>query len=105
MESPTAPSLTLDASLAVCDHVLAREFDGAMTMLNSHSEQYFSLDDVGTLMWDAIVQTQTLREAHARLMEQFDVGPEQLEGDLLVFGHELVEQGLLAVVEADGDSA
>lgn len=104
MANTATSTLTLDTNLAVCAHVLAREFDGAMTMLNSRSEQYFSLDDVGTLMWDAIVQTQSLREAHRRLMEEFDVDPVQLEEDLLTFAYELIEEGLLTVAEADGAS-
>lgn len=102
MPAPSVPALTLDARLAVADHILAQEFDGAMTMLHTPSEQYFSLDDVGTRMWEVIVQTSTLREAHTRLSEEFDVEPEALEQDLLAFAVELVESNLMSVVEANG---
>ena len=101
---PDAP-LTLDARLAVSGHILAQEFDGVMTLLNTHSEQYFSLDDVGTRMWEVITQTQTLREAHAQLAGEFDAEPEQLERDLVAFAAELVESRLMAVTEADGAPA
>lgn len=104
MATNATPSLTLDASLAVSGHVLAQEFDGAMTLLNTRSEQYFSLDDVGTRMWEVLVQTQTLREAHAQLADEFDVEPEQLARDLVAFAAELVESRLI-VVEADGAPA
>lgn len=101
----TTATLTLDATLSVSSHVLAQEFDGAMTMLDTRSEQYFSLDDIGTRMWDVIVQTPTLREAHARLTEEFEVAPVQLERDLKAFAADLVGSGLMEVVEADGAEA
>jgi hypothetical protein len=93
---------TLSTTLSVSGRVLAQEFDGVITILDTHSEQYFSLDDVGTRMWEVIIETPTLRQAHARLVDEFAAEPERLERDLLAFATELVESGLMVAGEGDG---
>jgi hypothetical protein len=98
----STPALHPDTALSVSGHALAQEFDGVITMLDTRAEQYFSLDDVGTRMWEVIVETATLREAHARLVDEFAAEPERLERDLLTFAAELVEGGLMVVEEGDG---
>lgn len=103
MTPQSTPEIDLDTSLAVSAHVLAQEFDGAKTMMNTHSEEYFSLDGVGKRMWDVIVQTQTLREAHTELLEEFEVTPAQLEDDLLALAAELVASGLMVVADRPVD--
>lgn len=81
---------------AVPDHVLVREVGGESVLLNLQSETYFGLDETGTRIWSALTRYPSVEEACRALVEEFDVEPQRLAGDVAELAGTLVEKGLLA---------
>ena len=77
------------------DHVLTRELDGELVMLNLNSESYFGLDETGTIFWRALQAHDNLDAVKAQLVGEFDIGAETIETDLTDLVTELTSHGLL----------
>jgi len=89
--------MNLNQKVTFADTVFAQEVDGEMVLLDMQSENYFGLDEVGTVIWQAMQEQRCLKDILLVLMEQYDVKEDILEKDLLTFTHALVENGLIEV--------
>jgi len=86
----------LGSRISVPEHVLVQKLNEEVVLLHLASERYYSLDDVGTRMWETVTTEASVQEAFDILMSEYDVAPEQLERDLLdlltqLAAHTLVE--------------
>ena len=89
--------LTLDTDLKIPEHVMFTTVDETAVLLNTRTNQYFSMDDVGARFWDLLKTGQSLREIHQTLLTEYEVASVTLEHDLLeLLGH-LKESGLVEV--------
>ena len=91
--------MNLDQKVTFAETVFAQEVDGEMVLLDMESENYFGLDEVGTSIWQAMQEKETLKEVFELLLEQYEVESEVLENDLSDFLGKLVESGLVKVEE------
>ncbi|PHS41833.1 MAG: PqqD family protein [Sulfurovum sp.] len=92
--------MNLDQKVTFAETVFAQEVDGEMVLLDMESENYFGLDEVGTAIWQAMQEKETLKEVFEVLSEQYEVEAEMLEKDLSDFVNKLVESGLVKVEES-----
>ena len=91
-----------DRSVRVPDHVLVRELAGESLLLNLDTEIYFGLDDVGTRMWAQLTGSPSIQVALEGLQREYGVAPETLRADLAALLSQLLERGLLEVVDGPG---
>ena len=91
--------MNLNQKVTFADTVFAQEVDGEMVLLDMESENYFGLDEVGTSIWQAMQEKETLQEVFEVLLDQYEVEPEMLEHDLSDFVGKLLESGLVEVKE------
>ncbi len=87
--------LTLDASLRIPDRVLFTTVDDAAVLLNTRTNQYFSLDEVGVRCWSLLTEGKSLRAAFELILDEYEVDGAQLERDLLSLVGHLMEHGLV----------
>ena len=87
--------MNLNQKITFAETVFAQEVDGEMVLLDMESENYFGLDEVGTSIWQAMQEKETLHEVLEKFLEQYDVEAEVLERDLSDFVGKLVESGLV----------
>jgi len=99
MQSSQQP-ISLATRVRRADHVLARNVDDETLLLDLNTQQYFGLGGVGTRLWDLLAETHQLRQAHAQLLEEFEVAPEVLEADLIRMLGGLRERGLVEIDDA-----
>ena len=92
--------MNLNQKVTFAETVFAQEVDGEMVLLDMESENYFGLDEVGTAIWQAMQEKETLKEVFEVLLEQYDVEADMLENDLSEFVGKLVESGLVKVEES-----
>jgi hypothetical protein len=92
--------LTLDSILSVPPTVLCTSVDAEAVFLNTRTNQYYALEEVGARLWGLLIEGKRLRECHQMLLEEFEVDPAQLEGDMLELLTDLMENGLVEIVEA-----
>jgi hypothetical protein len=81
----------------VPDKVLFRELEGESVLLNIETETYYGLDDVGTRMWDRLIESSSVQHAYETLLADYDVSPETLKTDLTDLLERLTSQGLIAL--------
>jgi len=91
--------MELGQKVIFAESVFAQLVDDEMVLLDMESENYFGLDEVGTSIWNAMQENETLEEVFTVLLEQYDVGEEMLKNDLLNFVTKLVDNGLAKVVQ------
>jgi hypothetical protein len=82
-------------------HVLVRHLDGETVLLNLDTEKYFGLDATGTRMWEWATHSSSIEAAYAKLLEEFEVEPNELRNHLAELLAQLVENGLLKIMPAD----
>ncbi len=92
--------LTLDASVQIPEHVLFTLLDQEAVLLDTRMNKYYALNEVGARLWALLTEKKRLEEAYQALLEEFEVAPDQLERDILEILNQLVENGLLEVVQA-----
>jgi hypothetical protein len=89
--------MTLDSTYTIPATVMLQIVDDETLLFDSASELFFTLNDVGTVMWEIMSENSSLRPVYDELIEAFDVAPEQLENDLVLFAASLEQQGLFFI--------
>jgi len=89
--------MDLNQKITYSDTVFAQKVDEEMVLLDMSSENYFGLDEVGTAIWDAMQEVDTLQGVYDSMLAQYDVEPEVLKKDLIIFVEKLTESGLVSL--------
>ena len=79
----------------IAPEVLIQEVGGESVLLDLKTERYLGLDEVGTRMWQALLASDSIQAAYDTLLAEYDVTPEQLEGDLRDLLNRLLENALV----------
>jgi hypothetical protein len=85
--------------LRIADDVLSRRFIDETLILRLEGEVYFSLDGVGSSIWDLLDQGTSLARVVEVLSEQYEVATSQLEADVRSVLLDLLEIGLIVLVD------
>jgi hypothetical protein len=73
---------------------------GELAILDSKSGIYYGLDAVGARIWGLLIEWRTLGEIRNILLDEYDVEPIQLEGDMAHLLDELLTKNLIELVPA-----
>jgi hypothetical protein len=73
---------------------------GDLAILDSKSGIYYGLDPVGARIWSLLLEWKTVVEIRSVLLDEYDVEPAQLEGDIGHLFDDLFTKGLIEVVPA-----
>ena len=71
--------------------------DGETVLLNLGTGRYYTLNRVGTAIWEACTGTQSLQVIHTTLCGRFDALPERIADDLFALVTHLSHEGLLTI--------
>jgi len=88
---------TIESKVTAQEGVLFQEVSGEAVLLNQATGKYFSLDETGTRMWNALMKKGRLEAALKLMVEEFDASEDQIREDLLDLANKLEEHGLLRV--------
>lgn len=75
--------------------VHARRFDDELVVLHLGVGAYFSLDPVGSTIWDQLTAGRTPDETVVVLVAEYDVDERTARADVARLAEELVDAGLL----------
>jgi hypothetical protein len=70
-------------------------------LLHLETETYFGLNAIGTRMWTVLTQADSIDQAVAILLAEYEVEPEVLRRDLDTLIAQLLQHRLLFVQEPD----
>jgi len=91
-------TMTLDTTYTIPSTVMLQIVDDETLLFDSATELFFTLNEVGTVMWEIMSENSALRAVYDELIEAYDVPSQQLEADIVTFATALTQQGLLVVV-------
>jgi hypothetical protein len=91
--------LTLDTIIKIPSKVAFSFVEQEAVLLNKQTNQYYRLDEVGARLWSLLQGGKSLRESHPILLEDYEVDPIQLEQDILELADDLLNHGLLEIVQ------
>ena len=91
--------LSLDAKLRIPENVLFTTVEQDAILLNTRTNQYYVLEEVGMRSWELLNQAGSVRGVYQALLDEYEVSPAELERDLLELLEHLMENGLVEVVE------
>lgn len=74
---------------------VSTELEGETVILDINTGVYSGLDPVGTRIWKILENPVTLVQIREKLLQEYDVSPEQCTADLLVFLQKLVNNNLI----------
>jgi hypothetical protein len=77
------------------DRVIDRVVDGEALLIHLPSGEYFSLDRVGTSIWENIDGAKTVRDLAELVFAEYDVDRDQAVADVLRLVEQLADEGLL----------
>lgn len=91
--------LTIDSRLRIPPYVTSSFVDEDAVLLNTRTNQYFALEEVSSRLWTLLKDGKGLREVVQTLQMEYTVLPKELERDVLDLVRELMENGLVELVE------
>ena len=88
--------LSLDTSITKdSDHIIDRVVDSEALLIHLSSGDYFSLDSVGTRIWDSIDGSRTVQDLVDLVLEEYDVERDQAVTDVTRLVEQLADEGLV----------
>jgi len=94
-----ACALSLTSRVKIPEHVLFRDLQDELVMLELKRGAYFGLDAIGTRIWHLLRERRSLAEVLAALVQEYEVREDQGAADLLDLVGELREHGLLEICD------
>ncbi len=89
--------MTLTDKVTIPPHVMTRTVGDEVVVLDLATGTYFGLDPVGARMWKLMTEGKTLGEVCDRMLQEYEVTREELEGDTRRLAEELNAQGLIQI--------
>ncbi|MEA5593421.1 PqqD family protein [Rivularia sp. UHCC 0363] len=83
------------SNFSIPESVLAQEINSEVVLLHMDSESYYSLNAVGSRMWQMLTQSGDLEGTIKQLLRVFFVDETKLRQDVTALVEELVEEDLL----------
>ena len=75
-------SVSFSSRARIAPEVMIQEVGGESVLLDLKTERYLGLNEVGTRMWQALSESDSIQAAYEALQAEYDVTPQQLEEDL-----------------------
>lgn len=69
--------------------------DGETVLLDLSSGRYYTLNRLGSVIWEHCAGQSTVANIHRAICERFEVAPERALDDLVMLVNELLQEGLL----------
>ena len=88
-----------EQQLRASREVLSRQLDGETVLLDLGGGRYYSLNEVGSAVWDRLAGEPTLGSLVRALLSEFDVEEATLRADLDALLQDLLERGLVELAD------
>ncbi len=69
--------------------------EGETVLLDLSTGRYYTLNWLGSVIWEHCTGHSTISDIHAVLCDRFDVAPERALDDLVALVNQLIQEGLL----------
>ena len=84
-------------TIDISSETLTQEVGGETVILDLKSETYFGLDEVGTRIWQLLVEQEDMQSITATMLNEYDVEVEQVEKDVQNLLTQLDKAGIVTL--------
>ncbi len=84
-------------TINISSEVLTQEVGGETVILDLKSETYFGLDEVGTRIWQLLVDQEDIQTITATMLDEYDVEEDQVEKDIQNLLTQLNKAGIVTL--------
>jgi hypothetical protein len=102
LRPPAAGEIDWATTVVPSPDLTTQELDGEVLILDLATSQYYSLNDVGTVMWGLLSEGNTLEQVAAAIRQRYDSTEAQVRGDLASLVQELEQKGLVRLQAPNG---
>lgn len=81
--------------LHTSSEVQGTTMDGETVLLDLSTGRYYTLNRLGSVIWEHCAGQSTVADIHTAICERFEVAPERALDDLVMVVNELLQEGLL----------
>jgi hypothetical protein len=85
----------LPRRITVPDTVLYEQLDSEIVLFSLTTQHYYGLDEIGTRVWQLLLEHRTVASILAALLEEYEVDPVVLRRDVERLVGELAANGLI----------
>ena len=89
------PALLGRITLRPSPDVQGTTMDGETVLLDLGTGRYYTLNRLGSVIWEHCTGDNSISDIHEVLCDRFDVAPERALDDLIALVNQLVQEGLL----------
>jgi hypothetical protein len=89
--------MNIKSKVTISKNVFAQEIDDETIILDSTTQEYFSLNEIGKVIWSLLAENKNLEQIKEEMLEMYEVPEEQLEKDVLNFLQALEQKGLISI--------
>lgn len=89
--------MNIKSKVILSNNVFAQEIDDETIILDAITQEYFSLNEIGKVIWSLLSENKNLEEIKEQMLEMYEVPAEQLEKDVLNFLQALGKKGLISI--------
>ena len=89
--------MNIKSKITLSKNVFAQEIDEETIILDSETQEYFSINEIGKVIWSLIEEKKNLEEIKAEMLDMYEVPQEQIEKDLLNFIQALEQKRLIKI--------
>ena len=89
--------MNIKSKITLSKNVFAQEIDDETIILDSVTQEYFSINEIGKVIWSLIEEKKNLAEIKAEMLDMYEVPEEQIEKDLLNFIQALAQKKLIKI--------
>ena len=90
-------NISMESRVSQIEEIVASDIDDEKVMMSIEKGQYYSLDPVGSRVWELIGKPIKVSDLIDALLLKYDVDRETCERDTLSFLEEIYEDGILQV--------
>jgi hypothetical protein len=90
-------SISINSTIQATQQLVASNLGGEVVILNLKDGTYYSLDDVGVVVWDILQQPCSIWQLCMAVMEQYEVDSAQCTEDILALLEDMLSVGLIEV--------
>lgn len=93
---PVVDRTVLDRTILLCSpDVQGTSLGGETVLLDLSTGRYYTLNQVGSVIWEHCTGHSTISDIHTVLCDRFEVSSERALADLVAMVNQFVQEGLL----------
>ena len=89
--------ISQNTTFTTTENIAWRNVNNEIVILNLKSGEYYTLNDVGQIIWLEVANQKSVEEIKSKLILEFDVSPDTAAQDIKTFISKMVDEGLLHV--------